>query len=254
MLNKLFNKTELAASWQTTDIAGLDLEKLPKHIAIIMDGNGRWAKQRGQARTFGHKAGADALETIIRFADRLHIECLTVYAFSTENWKRPISEVSYIMQLIALYLKKKIDEFHSLNGRIRFCGRREGVPLDYAVEKTKNNTGIIINLALNYGSQDELVHAARALAEQVQVGTLQPSEITPGKITENLYTAGLPEVDLLIRPGGDYRVSNFLLWQIAYAEIWYTPVLWPDFTPAVLVQAIKEFQGRERRFGGLVES
>ena len=257
MFTKLF-KTK-APNNIVVDTTGLDMNNIPQHIAIIMDGNGRWAKAQGKVRTFGHKAGAETLKTIVRAADKLGVKVLTVYAFSTENWKRPLEEVNFIMDLLCLYLTKEIDEFNANNVQVRFIGTRNGMSqkvlekMDYALAQTQDNTGIILNIAVNYGSQLEIVEAVRKLAAKAAAGELAPEAIDEAAIEANLYTAGLPAPDLLIRPGGDVRISNFLLWQIAYAEIYYTETYWPDFTPDNLVAAIRAFQGRDRRYGGLSE-
>lgn len=240
------------------NIDGLDMNNIPKHIAIIMDGNGRWAKAQGKVRTFGHQAGAETLKTIVRAADKLGVKVISAYAFSTENWKRPVTEVNFIMELLSRYLTNEIDEFNENNVQVRFIGSRQGLPgivkrkMDHAVETTKNNTGIILNLAINYGGQAEILHAVRTIAAEAAAGSLDVADIDNKVIEEHLYTNGLPAPDLLIRPGGDLRISNFLLWQIAYAEIWTTKAFWPEFTPDNLVEAILSYQGRERRFGGLI--
>lgn len=238
---------------------GLDMTNIPKHVAIIMDGNGRWAKAQGKARTYGHKAGAETLKTIVRAADTLGIKAITAYAFSTENWKRPVAEVHFIMELLSRYLTSEIEDFKANNVQVRFMGSREGLPaivnekMDHAIDETKNDTGIILNLAINYGGQAEILHAVRSIAQQVANGTLNVEDIDAPVFENNLYSKGLPSPDLMIRTGGDLRVSNFLLWQIAYSEIWTTPVYWPDFSPDMLIEAIKVYQSRERRFGGLVQ-
>lgn len=254
MFKNFFQKAPNNIVVDTTD---LDMNNIPQHIAIIMDGNGRWAKAQGKVRTYGHKAGAEVLKTIVRAADKIGVKVLTVYAFSTENWKRPLEEVNFIMDLLCLYLTKEIDEFNANNVQVRFIGTRQGMSekvlekMDYALEATKDNTGIILNIAVNYGSQLEIVEAVRKIAAQAAAGKIVAADIDEATIENNLYTAGLPAPDLLIRPGGDVRISNFLLWQIAYAEIYYTKTYWPDFKPEDLVDAIRVFQGRERRFGGL---
>ena len=238
---------------------GLDMTNIPKHVAIIMDGNGRWAKAQGKPRTYGHKAGAETLKTIVRAADTLGIKAITAYAFSTENWKRPVTEVHFIMELLSRYLTSEIEDFKANNVQVRFMGSREGLPaivnekMDHAIDETKNDTGIILNLAINYGGQAEILHAVRSIAQQVANGTLNVEDIDAPVFENNLYSKGLPSPDLMIRTGGDLRVSNFLLWQIAYSEIWTTPVYWPDFSPDMLIEAIKVYQSRERRFGGLVQ-
>ena len=245
MFKGLFQTRSKAKNTVEVDTTGLDMNDIPQHIAIIMDGNGRWAKAQGKVRTFGHQAGAETLKTIVRAADKLGVKVISAYAFSTENWKRPVTEVNFIMELLSRYLTNEIEEFNENNVQVRFIGSRDGLPdivrekMDHAIEETRNNTGIILNLAINYGGQAEILHAVKTIANQV--------------VEEHLYTSGLPAPDLLIRPGGDLRISNFLLWQIAYAEIWTTKTFWPDFTPDHLVDAILAYQGRERRFGGLVD-
>lgn len=257
MFEKLFRTK--APNNIVVDTSDLDMNNIPQHIAIIMDGNGRWAKAQGKVRTYGHKVGAETLKTIVRAADKIGVKALTVYAFSTENWKRPLEEVNYIMDLLCLYLTKEIDEFNANNVQVRFIGTRVGMSqkvldkMDYALEQTKDNTGIILNIAVNYGSQLEIVETVRKIAAKAVSGELAVEAIDESIVEANLYTAGLPPVDLLIRPGGDVRISNFLLWQIAYAEIYYTKTFWPDFKPEDLVEAIRVFQGRERRFGGLCD-
>ena len=251
-------RTKTAKPEIVMDLADLDMSNIPKHVAIIMDGNGRWAKAQGKVRTFGHQAGAETLKTIVRAADKLGIKVISAYAFSTENWKRPVTEVNFLMELLSRYLTNEIEEFNENNVQVRFIGSREGLPskvlekMDHAINETKNNTGIILNLAINYGGQAEILHAVQTVAAQVAAGQLQVADINKEVVENALYTRGLPPPDLLIRPGGDLRISNFLLWQIAYAEIWITDVFWPDFTPDHLVDALLAYQGRERRFGGLV--
>ena len=235
----------------------LDPDNIPRHVAIIMDGNGRWAKRQGKPRTYGHHAGADTLKRIVVAAGELGIQVLSVYAFSTENWKRPETEVTYIMKLMNEYLSKTLLELDEHNVRLHFLGDLSRLhpilqkSFAAAEEKMKNNTGLVLNVAVNYGGRMELTRAARRLAEDVQAGTLQPEDIQEDTLASYLYTAPENDVDLLIRPGSDKRVSNFLLWQLAYAEFWYTDLCWPDFTKETLIEAILSFQGRERRFGGL---
>ncbi len=260
MFNSLFLKPVRSMPAKVNmNVDGLDMDNIPQHIAIIMDGNGRWAKARGKIRTQGHKVGAETLKTIVRAADTLGIKAITAYAFSTENWKRPVTEVHFIMELLSRYLTSEIEEFKENNVQVRFMGSRQGLPevvnnkMDHAIEETKNDTGIILNLAINYGGQAEILHAVRSIAQQVADGSLKIKDIDASVFENNLYSQGLPSPDLLIRTGGDLRVSNFLLWQIAYSEIWTTQVFWPDFTPDMLVEAIKVYQKRERRFGGLVQ-
>ncbi|MBQ6267677.1 MAG: isoprenyl transferase [Clostridia bacterium] len=233
---------------------------LPRHIGIIMDGNGRWAKQRGLERSEGHRAGANTFRRICDYAAEIGIECLTFYAFSTENWKRPPREVAAIMDLFRDYLKEAQEreaENAQKGFRIRYIGTREGLAPDIVAmielieRQSAAQTATVVNLAVNYGGRDEIVHAVRALAAQVAAGTLQPEEITEQMIGERLYTAGLPDPDLIIRPSGELRLSNFLTWQSAYSELWFSDILWPDFTPADLDRAIFDYNERNRRFGGV---
>ncbi|MBR2730905.1 MAG: isoprenyl transferase [Clostridia bacterium] len=233
---------------------------LPRHIGIIMDGNGRWAKQRGLPRSEGHRAGANTFRRICDYAAELGVECLTFYAFSTENWKRPAQEVAAIMDLFRDYLKEAQEreaENEQKGFRIRYIGTREGLAPDIVgmielIERqSAAQTATVINLAVNYGGRDEIVHAVRALTGEVAAGALQPSEITEQMIGARLYTAGLPDPDLIIRPSGELRLSNFLTWQSAYAELWFSDILWPDFTPEDLDRAILDYNERNRRFGGV---
>lgn len=232
-------------------------DKMPRHIAIIMDGNGRWAKGKGLPRALGHRAGVESLRKIVTTAVNLKLGVLTAYAFSTENWKRPTDEVGLLMKLFSEYLDSEIDELHRKNVQIRFIGKVEelAVELQKKVEKaqtyTQNNTGLVFNLAVNYGGRAEIVHSVQLLAEQVAKGELLPQDITENSIHEYLYTGDLPDPDLLIRPSGDFRISNFLLWQLAYTEYWFTDIYWPDFEPKHLLEAIADYQKRDRRFGGL---
>lgn len=235
----------------------LDPNNIPHHVAIIMDGNGRWAKRRGMPRSYGHRAGADTLKRIVVAASDLGIKVLTVYAFSTENWKRPDTEVSYIMKLMNDYLRKNLLELHEHNVKLHFIGdmSRLNPALQEAFQQAEadmqHNTGLVLNVAVNYGGRLELTQAMQQIAKDVQNGQLQPVDITEQTISKYLYTAPENDIDLMIRPGADKRVSNFLLWQMAYAEFWYTELCWPDFTKETLIEAILAFQGRERRFGGL---
>lgn len=253
MLKRLLGKKKAERMASTT----LDPNNIPRHVAIIMDGNGRWAKRRGLPRTMGHRAGAEVLKKIVRAADSVGVKALTVYGFSTENWKRPASEVSLLMNLIGEYLTGNVQDMHANNVRIRFIGHIEG--LNEQLQRiiadtealTKNNTGLTLQLAINYGGRDELVRAARYLAEKVGAGEMTAEEITEEHMAQSLYTPEFSDVDLLIRPSDDFRISNFLLWQLAYAEFWFTDICWPDFTDRVLFDAIRAYQQRERRFGGL---
>ncbi|MGN8837078.1 isoprenyl transferase [Mitsuokella jalaludinii] len=235
----------------------INWQRLPRHVAIIMDGNGRWAQGKGLIRTAGHKAGVKTLKNILKAAIDLRIEALTVYAFSTENWKRPRPEVEFLMKLFSEYLIKELEEMNDYNVRIRFIGRMEGMPeglqrqMREAEALMKDNTGILFNVAANYGGQDELIRAAQSLARKAAAGEIAPEDIDAEAIDQQLDTAGDPPVDLVIRTSGDQRLSNFLLWQSAYAEFYFTDVNWPDFTPACFVDALVDFAGRDRRFGGL---
>ena len=235
----------------------INWQRLPRHVAIIMDGNGRWAQGKGLIRTAGHKAGVKTLKNILKAAIDLRIEALTVYAFSTENWKRPRPEVEFLMKLFSEYLIKELEEMNDYNVRIRFIGRMEGMPeglqrqMREAEALMKDNTGIRFNVAANYGGQDELIRAAQSLARKAAAGEIAPEDIDAEAIDQQLDTAGDPPVDLVIRTSGDQRLSNFLLWQSAYAEFYFTDVNWPDFTPADFVAAMVDFAGRNRRFGGL---
>jgi len=245
-------KTELG---EAQLLAQVDLDHLPQHIAIIMDGNGRWAKKRRLPRIAGHRAGIRAVRQAVEACARLGVPFLTLYAFSVENWKRPHVEIKLLMDLLREYLKKEIAELNRQNIRLGVIGRISELPkpvqrdLSNALEKTRPNTGLRLTLALNYGARAEIVDAIRALAEKLKGnGSLAVDEALIGK---HLYTRELPDPDLLIRTSGEVRVSNFLLWQIAYTEIWVTETLWPDFTQNDLLQAIIDYQKRERRFGGL---
>ena len=230
---------------------------LPRHVAIIMDGNGRWATRRGLPRVAGHREGVSTARTIIRAAGELGVSYLTLYAFSTENWSRPEAEVSMLMRLLEEAIHRELPELMERNVRLRVIGRGHGVPvpvrrgLDRVVEATRENTGLNLLMAFNYGGRDELIDAVRSIAGRVARGELQPEAITEADVSGALYTAGTPDPDLLIRTSGEMRVSNFLLWQIAYTELWITPTLWPDFQAPDLYRAIAEFQGRARRFGGV---
>ena len=238
-------------------LKNIDLNRLPKHIAIIMDGNGRWAQMRGMPRTMGHRAGVEALKKIVRFCHEIGIKYLTVYAFSTENWKRPQSEIGILMSLLKEYVRKELDELHINNVKIGILGDISPLSEDvkeainYACERTKNNSGLVFNLALNYGGRAELVNAVKQIVDDVQNGKLICSEINENTIEKYLFTRNCPEPELLIRTSGEMRLSNFLLWQVAYSEIVVVPECWPDFNENSLVEAVRIFQNRERRFGGI---
>jgi undecaprenyl diphosphate synthase len=234
----------------------LDLARLPRHIAVIMDGNGRWAKKRHLPRIAGHSAGTQSARTTIETCARLHIEALTLYAFSVENWRRPKAEIEFLMQLLREYLRKELPLLQRNNIRMRFLGRPEELPEGVqrdtreATEATANNTGMILNVALNYGGRAEIVDAMNAILAE-RNGNASHEPITEELLSRHLYTSDLPDPDLLIRTSGEMRVSNFLLWQIAYAEIFVTETLWPDFNRARLLESLIDFQKRERRYGGI---
>ncbi|MCH4166880.1 MAG: isoprenyl transferase [Megasphaera sp.] len=253
MINRIIRRRKQTAS--SAEL--LDMNNIPHHVAIIMDGNGRWAKRRGMPRAYGHHAGANTLKRIVIAATELGIKVLTVYAFSTENWKRPVDEVTYIMKLMDEYLGKNLLELNENNVRLHFIGDMSRLHATLqqkfiaAEAEMANNTGLVLNVAVNYGGRLEMVQAMQHVAEDVRKGTLLPADIDEAVLSRYLYTAPDNDVDLLIRPGADKRVSNFLLWQMAYAEFWFTDLCWPDFTKDTLIDAILSFQGRERRFGGL---
>jgi len=236
-------------------VLGLSREQLPRHIAIIMDGNGRWARARGLPRIAGHEQGAKSVRSIVTHCARLSLDALTLFSFSTENWKRPRDEVDFLMDLYVRHLIAERDTIMGNNVRFLHIGRREGLPdkvlaeMDRTVEISRTNTGLRLCLALNYGSRQEIVDAACRLAREVKAGNLRPQEIDEPCLSAALYTAGLPDPDLLIRTADERRVSNFLLWQISYAEIHVSPKLWPDFGVEDLNIAMRDFAGRERRFG-----
>lgn len=255
---------EAAAHWspQERELLGqLRPERLPAHVAIIMDGNGRWARQRGLLdRIRGHEAGIDSVREATRTAAQLHLKVLTLYAFSKENWRRPSREVNALMGLLTRFLVNERDELMENNIRLQTIGIPEDLPetarkaLAETRRLTAANTGLVLNLALSYGGRDEIVRAARQAAELARQGKLDPNQIDEAFFCNLLDTAGLPEPDLLVRTSGEMRVSNFLLWQIAYAEIFVTPVLWPDFRRGQLLEALIDYQRRERRYGMVLES
>lgn len=235
----------------------IDYNNLPEHIGIIMDGNGRWAKKRGLPRSAGHSAGAESLKKIITEANNIGIKYITVYAFSTENWKRPKEEVDYLMNLLLDYLKDAENSLAGENVVIRTIGSRKELSQEIqeqiikTEEFTSKNTGIVMNIALNYGGREEIVSAAKQLCEDVKNGKKNSEDITDEDFSGYLYTKNQPDVDLLIRTSGEQRLSNFMLWQVSYAEMWFTDKLWPDFKPSDLHKAIIDFQNRGRRFGGV---
>ncbi len=238
-----------------SSIGDIDLKNLPKHVAIIMDGNGRWAKQKRLPRIEGHRAGVESIRETLRACNELHIPYLTLYAFSNENWHRPKDEVNFLMGLLSDYLDKELQDLNKNNIRFRVIGRIEMLPseiqkkIERNVELTKNNTALVLTVALSYSGRLELVDAVRKIAEKAKAGNLNPSEISELTIASHLYTNGLPDPDFLIRTSGEMRISNFLLWQMSYTEIYVTDVLWPDFRKQNFFEAIEAYQKRERRFG-----
>ena len=238
----------------TVALTGL---KIPKHIAIIMDGNGRWAREHGLQRILGHESGAETVREMTRECSRLGVERLTLYAFSAENWKRPDREVGFLMQLLAQYLVQERKEIMDNNIRFTSIGRLQELPeavrkeLQGTTDLSSKNTGMVLCLALSYGGRIEIVDAVRKLAEEVKAGRRSPESIDEQEIAKYLYDPAAPDPDLLIRTGGDMRVSNFLLWQISYTELWVTPVRWPEFTKEHLHEAIRDFSRRDRRFGNV---
>jgi undecaprenyl diphosphate synthase len=235
----------------------VDWARIPQHVAVIMDGNGRWAARRGKPRIFGHRAGAESVRVIVDSAARLGAKALTLYAFSTENWKRPEDEIKALMRMLIRYLNNELEKVHKQGIRFQAIGRLEALSpkvrkeILRAMEVTKNNKEMTLSVALNYGGRAEIVDACRAAAEKILQNGADPEKITEETIAENLYTRGLPEVDLMIRTSGEFRISNFLLWQLAYSEIYVTPTLFPDFRLKDFLEAVLDFQRRERRFGGI---
>jgi undecaprenyl diphosphate synthase len=233
----------------------LDLTNLPKHLAIIMDGNGRWAKQQGMLRVFGHENGTKSVKKTVENCAKLGIEFLTLYAFSTENWNRPKLEVDTLMKLLISALKKELKTLQNNNIKLNAIGNLDSLPktvkkqLEEVIDLTKNNTRMTLSLALSYGSRDEILNAVKNIAEKVKNNIIVTDAIDESIINEHLYTHNMPDVDLVIRTSGEHRISNFLLWQIAYAEFYFTDVLWPDFDENHLIDAILSYQKRERRFG-----
>jgi undecaprenyl diphosphate synthase len=233
----------------------LNPAKFPRHVAIIMDGNGRWAKQRGKPRVEGHRAGVKSVRAVVEASAELHLQALTLYAFSSENWRRPALEIKALMRLLVEYLKRELDELQEQNIRLSTIGRLEQLPADVqeylhiTTEQTKNNSGLILTLALNYGGQNEILDAVKNIVYDVRAERLTVEALTPERFSTYLYTAELPELDLMIRTSGEMRVSNFLLWQVAYAELYVTKALWPDFGKPQFYEALIEYQQRSRRFG-----
>jgi len=236
----------------------LSKDNIPEHIAIIMDGNGRWAKNRGLPRIAGHHNGMKAVKKVTIAADELGVKCLTMYAFSTENWKRPKDEVDFLMKLPEEFLSIELSELIEKNVQVRMMGHKEDLPshtlkaIEEAERQTRNNTGLILNFALNYGGRREIVESVREIGQRVLNGELRPEDIMESDIEQHLLSNHLPNPDLLIRTSGELRLSNFMLWQLAYSEFWFTDVYWPAFTEEHLYEAIAEYQRRTRRYGGLV--
>ncbi len=235
----------------------LDLEHLPRHVAIIMDGNGRWAKKRLMQRSQGHRNAINAVRSAVETAAELKLISLTLYAFSTENWKRPQKEISLLMDLFAEYLQKELDNLNRNNICFRLIGDRSGLPdflqkyLNHTLEFTADNSGMVLNLALNYGGRAEIIRAIQLIAKQAQQRSLSPDLIDEAFVSKYMYTADLPDPDLIIRTSGEHRISNFLLWQSAYSEFYFTDILWPDFTQNDFYEALHVFQQRQRRLGGV---
>jgi undecaprenyl diphosphate synthase len=239
-------------------LRAIDFHRLPRHVAIIMDGNGRWAKLRHMRRVEGHRAGIASVRDVVETSARLGLEVLTLYAFSVENWKRPRTEVATLMALLKRYLRKELETLLGNNIRFQVIGRPDALPGDVqkelarGEERTRHCTGLLFNIALNYSGRAEITDAVRQLVAEARSNGFDPRGIDEASISQRLYTAGQPDPDLLIRTSGELRISNFLLWQIAYAEIWVTEVLWPDFRRRHLLQAVVDYQKRERRYGGIV--
>ncbi|MEX0776008.1 MAG: isoprenyl transferase [Phycisphaeraceae bacterium] len=256
MTSSLSRAQQTAASFGRL---GLAREALPRHIAVIMDGNGRWAQRQGMPRIWGHQQGAKAVRAIVTECARLELEVLTLYSFSIENWKRPAEEVDALMELYVEYLEGETRTMMENNVRFAQIGRREGLPgpvleaLDRTIEQTRGNTGLTLVLAINYGSRTEITDAVRAIAGKVRAGELEPEAITPETISQHLYTAAFADPDLLIRTAGEMRVSNYLLWQISYAELYVADVCWPDFDVEQLHAALRAYAGRLRKYGAVVE-
>ncbi|MCR4414346.1 MAG: isoprenyl transferase [Thermoguttaceae bacterium] len=239
------------------DLSDVPKQRRPRHIAVIMDGNGRWAQRRGLPRIEGHRRGVASVRRVTAECSRLGIEQLTLYCLSSENWKRPQEELDFLMRLLEQYMVEERGTIRDRNIRLAVIGRREGIPadalreMDKTVAMSRDNTGLTLCLAINYGGRAELVDAVRAITRRVQAGELQPDQVTEAVVSAHLYTSGMPDPDLLIRTASEMRVSNFLLWQISYAELWVTDLCWPDFDEQQLHAAIRSFASRDRRFGGL---
>lgn len=235
----------------------LDMERIPKHIAIIMDGNGRWAKARKLPRTMGHRAGMNTIKTVVKDASKLGVRYLTLYAFSTENWKRPMEEVGALMDLVVEFIDKELNELHENGVRLNSIGDISKLPeksrksIEAAKRKTRNNKGLTLNIALNYGGRDEIIKGVKEIATLVAEGKLKIEDINEKEISNHLYTKDMPDPDMIIRPSGELRLSNYLLWQSAYSEFWFSNINWPDFGEQDLRKAIADYQKRDRRYGGV---
>ena len=257
MALRLFDLTSDIKARNESLLRLVDPAKLPSHVAIIMDGNGRWAARKNLPRIAGHRAGADAVRRTVETAARLDLQCLTLYAFSTENWKRPRLEIRALMDLLMEFLRKELKSLRENNIQFRMIGRSEGLNISVLEQirraelATYQNTGLRLNIAINYGGRAEIADALRLIAREVAAGRLRPEEIDDQLIESKLYTHSLPDPDLLIRTSGETRISNFLLWQIAYAEIHVTDTLWPDFSESDFFSALIEYQRRDRRYGGI---
>jgi len=244
---------------RTGELPDVPPEKMPRHIAVIMDGNGRWAQQQGLPRIEGHRRGVASVRRTTEECARLAIRQLTLYCLSSENWKRPAEELEFLMHLLQQYMIEERTTIMDQNIQVAVIGRREGIPeealreIDKTIELSSRNTGLRLCLAINYGSRAELADAVRGIAEEVRAGRLSPGDVTEATIESHLYTAGMPEPDLLIRTAGEMRISNFLLWQVSYAEIYVTELCWPEFDEAQLHAALRDYAARDRRFGGLTE-
>jgi undecaprenyl diphosphate synthase len=245
------------AAAESTDTLEVPPERRPRHIAIIMDGNGRWAQRQNLPRIEGHRRGVASVRRIVEESARLHIEQLTLYCLSSENWKRPRHELDFLMHLLEQYMIEERSTIMAQNIVVSIIGRRDGIPaqvlqeMDKTIQMSATNTGTRLCLAINYGGRSEMVDAVRRIAAEVKAGRLLPADISEQTLSDYLYTAGMPDPDLMIRTAGEMRISNFLLWQISYAELWVTQLCWPEFQISDLHQAIREFAARDRRFGGL---
>ncbi|MED4582089.1 isoprenyl transferase [Brevibacillus choshinensis] len=252
-LARKWTRKEKQTVQEEVDLSG----KIPEHVAVIMDGNGRWASMRSLPRVAGHRAGMKTVKNVVKAADEIGVRYITMYAFSTENWKRPRDEVDFLMKLPQEFLSTELDELIERDVRIRMLGSKDELPshtlkaLLEAEEQTRDNRGLQLNFALNYGGRDEIVKAFSIIAEQVKEGKFDPKDLDEEVISRYLYTSEIPDPDLLIRTSGEIRLSNFMLWQLAYTEMWFTDVLWPDFTREHFYQAIVEYQGRARRYGAV---